>query len=384
LPPPLLLLHIFPTFAVGGAQVRFAALANRFGRGWRHAIVALDGNTACRERLHPDLDVSFPVVKLRKGDTAGSLRRCRRALLELQPDVLVTCNWGSIEWAMANVLVRLRHIHIEDGFGPEERTRQLPRRVWTRRLVLRHATMVLPSRTLERIALDIWRLPRRRVRYIPNGVDLTRFAAAPAGPAPWEGQGPVIGTVAALRPEKNLARLLRAFALLALPARLVIVGDGPERPGLEALARELGVAGSVHFTGHLAEPQSAYRHFDLFALSSDTEQMPLSVLEAMAAGLAVAATEVGDVAAMLAAENRPFVVPRDAASLAGAMAALLGDPEQRKTIGATNRARAVRDYDQETMFQAYAALFGGAPAGLPDRHGSGPPEPANAASALSP
>ena len=353
--------------------MRFAALANRFGPAWRHAVVAMDGNTACRERLRPDLEVTFPAVTLRKGDTVGNLGRCRRALLALRPDVLVTYNWGTIEWALANLLVRKRHIHVEDGFGPEERVRQLPRRVWTRRLVLRRATVVLPSRTLERIALAIWRLPPGRVRYIPNGIDLARFSPPPLeglggeagqgrgeGGVPWEGEGPVIGTVAALRPEKNLARLLHAFALLRQPARLVIVGDGPERAGLEALAGALGVAGAVHFTGHLAAPRDALWHFDLFALSSDTEQMPLSVLEAMASGLAVAATDVGDVASMLAAENRPFVVPRDALALAGAMAALLADPGRRATIGAANRAHAERNYAEATMFQAYAALFAGA------------------------
>lgn len=351
-PDPPLILHIFSTFAVGGPQVRFAALANRFGRTWRHAILAMDGNTACRERLHPALEVTFPLVSLRKGDTAGNIRRCRRALRDLRPDLLVTYNWGAIEWAMANLLVRVRHIHIEDGFGPEERSRQLPRRVWTRRLVLRRATVVLPSRTLERIARDIWRLPRRHLRYIPNGIDLAGLL-----PAVKERAGAAIGTVAALRPEKNLARLLEAFALLPAPARLIIVGDGPERPELEALAHRLGIAASVHFTGHLADPRDAIRQFDLFALSSDTEQMPLSVLEAMAAGLAVAATDVGDVATMLAAENRPFVVPCDAAALAAAMAALLADPVRRQAVGAANRARAEREYDQERMFRAYALLF---------------------------
>ncbi len=89
--------------------------------------------------------------------------------------------------------------------------------------------------------------------------------------------------------------------------------------------------------------------------------MPLSVLEAMAAGLAVAATDVGDVATMLADENHPFVVPCDAAALAEAMAALLADPALRQGIGAANRGRAEREYDQETMFRAYAGLFGGVP-----------------------
>lgn len=357
--PPRKLLHVFSTFAVGGPQVRFCTLADRLGPGFHHDIVAMDGNTACRERLGPGVSIGFPGIDIRKGATLGNVRRFAKALRTRRPDLLVTYNWGAIEWALANLLARRPHVHVEDGFGPEERDRQLPRRVALRRLALRRATVALPSHTLRRIATETWRLDPARVIYLPNGIFLPRFATGlPA--LGWPGEGPVIGTVAALRAEKNLARLLRAFASLRRdrPARLVIVGDGPARAELEALAGTLGIAGAVHFAGHLAEPAPAYRGFDLFALSSDTEQMPLSVLEAMAAGLAVAATDVGDVAAMLAEANRPFVAPREDAALARAMAALLDAPERRAMIGDANRARAARDYDEATMVQRYAALFG--------------------------
>ena len=171
----------------------------------------------------------------------------------------------------------------------------------------------------------------------------------------------MIGTVAALRPEKNLGRLLRAFALLpeGCQARLVIAGDGPERAALEALARELGVAERVQFTGHVADPARLYGGFDLFALSSDTEQMPLTVLEAMAAGLPVVATEVGDVRAMLCPENDPFVGPKEAAALAERLRDLLADAALRQRIGAANRAKAERDFDEQGMFHAWRALFDG-------------------------
>jgi glycosyltransferase involved in cell wall biosynthesis len=356
------LLHVFSTFAVGGPQVRFCTLVGRLGAGWHHDIVAMDGDLACRERLPPissGASVGFPLIKIRKGETLGNARRFYHTLRALGPDLLVTYNWGTIEWAMANAFARLPHVHVEDGFGPEERNRQIPRRVWLRRLLLRRATVALPSRTLWRIATEQWRLDPARVRYLPNGILLPRFAGD--GPPPeWPGEGPVIGTVAALRPEKNLPRLLRAFALVRQthPARLVIVGDGPELPGLQALAATLGVAGWTRFAGHMADPAAAYRGFDLFALSSDTEQMPLSVLEAMAAGLAVAATDVGDVATMLAEANRRFVVAQDDARLAEAMAALLDRPELRRALGAANRARAEREYDEAAMVRGYASLFG--------------------------
>jgi glycosyltransferase involved in cell wall biosynthesis len=355
---PRRLLHVFSTFAVGGPQVRFCTLVARLGPGWHHDIVAMDGNLACRERLPADASVGFPSVDIRKGEMLGNARRFFRALRALKPDLLVTYNWGSIEWAMANALARLPHVHIEDGFGPEERSRQIPRRVWFRRLLLRRATVALPSRTLWRIATEQWRLPAAHIRYLPNGILLPRFADGPA--ATWPGTGPVIGTVAALRAEKNLPRLLRAFAIVRRdrPARLVIVGDGRERTGLEALAASLGVGDSVHFAGHMAATETAYRGFVVFALSSDTEQMPLSVLEAMAAGLPVAATDVGDVAAMLAEANRPFVVALDDAALARAMAALLDRPDLARAVGAANRARAAAEYDEATMVRGYEALFG--------------------------
>jgi glycosyltransferase involved in cell wall biosynthesis len=348
-------LHVFSTFAVGGPQVRFAALATHLGDRWRHLVVAMDGNTACRERLASGLDVSFPDVAHRKGATLANVRAFRAFLRGQRPDVLVTSNWGSIEWAMANFVPVLRHIHIEDGFGPEERARQIPRRVWTRRLLLRRAEVVVPSLTLRAIATDIWRLPH--VRYLPNGIDLQRFCAAPR-PA---GPNPVIGTVAALRPEKNLARLLRAFRLIAdgCTARLVIVGDGPMRGELQALAGQLGLDGRVTFSGHTDAAETFYRGFDIFALSSDTEQMPLSVLEAMGSGLAVAATDVGDVRAMLAPDNDHFIVARDDVALADAMARLLANPSRARAIGTANRAKAERDYDQQDMFAAYEALLSG-------------------------
>ena len=355
------MLHVFPTFAVGGAQVRFAAVANRLGRDWRHAVIAMDGDLACRERLSPALDVTFPDVAVRKGDTLGNVRRFRRALQGLRPHVLVTCNWGTIEWAMANMPSLVRHVHTEDGPGPDEWSSPLRRRVWARRLVLRRPTVVVPSRKLASVAREAWGVRGRRLAYVPNGIDVDRFrppkdrSARPGGP------GPVIGTVAALRPEKNIARLLRAFARAATgtAARLVVAGDGSERPGLVELARTLGVADRVHFVGHVPCPEGLYADLDVFALSSDTEQMPFSVLEAMASGLPVAATDVGDVRAMVAAENRDFIVPLDEHALAERLRTLISDPSLARRIGAANRVKAVREFDQEQMFAAYAELWCG-------------------------
>lgn len=360
------LLHVFATFKVGGPQMRFAQLANHFGGAYRHVIVAMDGQTEALSRLAPGLEVEMRSVPVRRGQTWSNLKTFRALLDDVRPDLMVTSNWGSIEWALANLNGRVPHLHMEDGFGPEEANRQLPRRVWTRRLALWRSKVLLPSLTLYRIARDVWRLPQRHLIHVPNGVDCARFAvgadrtfAAAAG-IPDDGL-PVVGTVAALRAEKNLYRLLEAFALgnRQRPARLVIVGDGGERAGLAALAAKLGLAERVVFTGACPNPERLMPSFVLFALSSDTEQMPISVLEAMAAGLPLAATAVGDVGAMVAPENQPFIVPRDATALAGAISALLADPVRSRAIGQANAVRAGAMFDQSLMFEAYGNLFDG-------------------------
>lgn len=365
--PRRTLLHVFPTFAVGGAQMRFVQLANHFGRSYRHFIVSMSGNAEAFTRLSPDLDATLMPVAVKPGRTWPNLRTFRRVLKELRPDLLITSNWGTMEWAVANCDGLAPHLHMEDGFGPEEVARQLPRRIWTRRLALRRSTVMLPSRTLHTIASDIWRLPKRRLLHIPNGVDCERFGTG-ADPAfatarDLVGREPLIGTVSALRAEKNLSRLIEAFAEVVRlrPARLAIVGDGPELSRLKARASELGVADRVVFTGACAEPEKLLPSFTVFALSSDTEQMPLSVLEAMAAGLPVAATNVGDVRNMVSAENRPFVVDGGAIPLAQAILALLENPARATWIGKENALRAGKVFDRSLMFAAYRDLFDGVP-----------------------
>ena len=350
-----LVVHVFPTFAVGGAQVRFTAIANHFGPAFRHIVVALDGNLACRERLRPDLDVTFPTVAATKHAMLSNAWRYRAHLRAWRPDMLVTCNWGAIEFALANIVPLSRHLHVVDGFGPEERAAQLPRRALTRRIVLGRTPVVLPSRQLVRIATETWKLPPAVVRYVPNGIDLARFATEGERRGSPE---PVIGTVAALRTEKNIARLLRAFAMLP-SGRLVIVGDGPERPALQALAAALGLTERVRFAGQHQDTAGFYAQFDIFALSSDTEQMPLSVIEAMAAGLPVVATDVGDVRLMLTEENVPYVTRLDDAAMAAALGGLAADPERRRRIGLGNLAKARREFDQAAMFAAHGALWRG-------------------------
>jgi glycosyltransferase involved in cell wall biosynthesis len=368
--PPRHLLHAFSTFAVGGPQTRFVALANALKDRYRHTVLAMDGNYAAAAGLDKAVDcetVAMPVVKS-GGISLANLRNARAMLRRLRPDLLVTYNWGTIEWSLANWPAIVPHVHIEDGFGPDESPqRQNLRRVITRRLLLgRCARIIVPSHVLYDVATTRWRLPPRRVLHLPNGIDCGRFAVPPdralVAALGLDENGPVVGTVAALRAEKNLKRLVRIFAGLrqALGARLVIVGDGPERAAIEGEAARLGVADRVILAGALANPERILGRFGVFVLTSDTEQMPNSILEAMAAGLAIVATDVGDLKRMVAPENAPFVLPGEPeAAVTGALERLLGDDALRERIAAANQHRAQANYRLETMVERYDAVFSG-------------------------
>ena len=364
---PPVLLHVFPTLAVGGQQTRFAVIANRLRTAFSHRLVSLDGQDAATALLDRGLDYACHSAPAYSPNPIERWRGIVAAEAWRGADILVTYNWGAIEWAIVNrVRFGRPHIHLEDGFGPDEVDRQKLRRVLARRLTLARSTIVVPSRNLAEIACSHWRLDPHRVVYIPNGIDPLRFDGIPISGIPFFERHAgecVIGSFSPLRREKNLGRLLHAFAEVAAgssssPIRLVICGDGPERAALGELAERLGIADRTIFTGHVPKPEAVMGAFDLFAITSDTEQMPFAVIEAMAARLPVVATAVGDIATMVGEENRPFVVERDDRDrLILALAQLCRDQALRHRLGQANRVRVEESFCIAPMADAFFQIL---------------------------
>lgn len=359
------LLHVFSNFVPTGPELRTVELIHAFGRDLRHSIVSMDGRTTASDRLPPEAGVRLLASPPKAGSLATA-RRLRRLCLEERPDLVLTYNWGSFDMLLAARSVGFgRVIHHEEGFNPDETERFKSRRVWARRLVLPGAAaVVVPSERLRSVAVDVWRLRPERVKLLANGIRLDRYApGADPGLRARLGipeRALVVGTVGSLRAVKNQARLLDAIAKTGEGVHLLLVGDGEERPALEARAAMPDLAGRVCFAGYQEAPAAFYRAMDVFALSSDSEQMPVALLEAMASGLPAVSTDVGDVRSMLPPDQSPFLVAPDASAAAGLadrIAGLASSPDLRRRLGALNRKRAEERYSFDAMCARYRDLY---------------------------
>ena len=355
------LVHIIPRFAPGGAEVRTTTLINSFGPRFRHTIVSLDRDLSASERIDPSIEINYTTVAHTRNPVLA-IARLRRLLRSCRPDLVLTYNWGSMDGFVAAAFGSgVPVIHTEDGFGPEEAREQKYRRVLTRRLALRRAYRVIaPSRTLVDIMRQTWKLPEEKIEYIPNGIDVETFSPGerfrsfgiPPGRI-------VVGSVGSLTTTKRYDLLIDLCAAVGngRPITLLIAGEGPARAVLERKAKSLGL--DLVLAGFQKDPRPVYRSIDVFALTSRTEQMPLSLLEAMACGLPVLSTDVGDVKETVSADNRPFVTS-DRAGLISALASLLGDDKLRQSLGAANRSRAAQQYRITRMLERYRGLYEGA------------------------
>lgn len=363
---PPRLLHVHGAFSLGGKEARAVRLMNLWGDRFHHSIVSADpAAMGARAAIDPAITVDFPDCPPLTG--RPGLRRFHAIARFLSSfDLILTYNWGAMDAVMSHLfyvsfLELPPLIHHEDGFNADESSRLKPHRNLYRRLALRTAhALVVPSIRLDQIARNVWRQPADKVHLIPNGIDTARYLPPPepdAIPGLVRSPGKLLaGALAGLRPVKNIPRLVRAIAPHRDRLQLVVVGEGPEREAVLAEAARHGLD-DICMAGFLPEPWRFIGLFDIFALSSDSEQFPISLVEAMAAGLPVASMDVGDVAHMVAPENRPFIAD-DEETLSAALGALAADPHLRVRLGESNRRRACRDFTEQAMMDAYSALYG--------------------------
>ncbi|MCX8474878.1 MAG: glycosyltransferase family 4 protein [Sphingomonas sp.] len=373
---PIHILHLHSTFNLGGKESRAVRLMNAFGDRARHTIVSampdqLNARDAIARGVKYEIAQNPPPLSGRP--SAKRYEEIARFMRRF--DLVLTYNWGAIDGVMAARVFGKGLppiVHHEDGFNQDEAERLNPVRNMYRRIALPAANaLVVPSHVLEKVAVKHWRQPAGRVHRIANGVATKLYAGKPdASLIPQlanRREGEVfIGCVAGLRPVKDLPMLVRACAGVNARFKLVILGEGPERQNILDAAEAMAIEDQLILPGFLPEPHRYMGLFDIFALSSRSEQAPISVIEAMAAGLPVVSTRVGDIPVMVAPENEPFLAPRHhEVDLRDRIDTLARHPDSMRYIGGQNRERARALFDEAQMIAAYARLYGAA-MGRPD------------------
>jgi glycosyltransferase involved in cell wall biosynthesis len=351
-----------------------------------HVICFDTEQSALYERLQ-SLGVEVDEIPCPNRVNVGVMARIGAVAWRLRPQVIHCYNprpmlYGGTVARVTGVRAVLGTLSAFACLTPDGQYRFLPQRLvsTSRRNRMRNRVAALLVKAIGTVSPSLGRnfcryngIDLARLRVVPYGVDVARFAAVtPEEIAAFrarQGLPPgaiVIGSVGRLVEQKDYPTQLRAFALAAArnPALIMLLlGDGPLRGEIEALVRSLGIADRVRFAGHSNEVPVALRSMEIYVLASKFEPYGVSLLEAKAAGTAIVATRVNEVAEILS-EDRPggdaagrLVPPEDPAAMAEAFVALAADPAVRKALGARAAREAVVKHSLRASIDAYQALY---------------------------
>lgn len=366
-----LIAHVVYRFDIGGLENGVVNLLNRMPRErYRHAVVALTEATAFRRRVTRN-DVRFVELRKAPGHGIKLLPRLVRVFRELRPDLVHTRNLAALEasapaW-LARVPVRVHGEHGRDVADLDGSNRGYR---WVRRAYRPFVDhYVTVSRDLERYLVDAVGISRARVSRIVNGVDTEAFSPAVvrSRPADWpfDDRAWIVGTVGRLQAVKNQVLLARAFVrmldvapVLRERLRLVIAGDGPLRAEVHAVLAAANAQDLAWLPGARDDVATILRGLDVFVLPSLAEGISNTILEAMASGLPVVATDVGGNSELVERGETGVLVPADdAGALAEALLAYALGPERARAAGRAGRARAERLFSLDAMVAQYSSLY---------------------------
>lgn len=211
------------------------------------------------------------------------------------------------------------------------------------------------------------RFPANKVHVIPNGVDTQVFQPNPSMRRLIRRQlqipesSPLVGIVAALRPEKNHGLLVRSAVRVLIDqpeCHFVIIGDGPERPFIEQQIAELGLQHRFHLLGNRQDTPHLLAALDVFVLCSLNEANPVSILEALSTGIPVVSTDVGSIHETVINDKTGFLVPsEDAVAFASRICELLRAPQRASKLGRNGREHVVRGWSLDNMVNGYQSLI---------------------------
>lgn len=359
-------LHVMDTLAVGGVELTLLRLIERTRDRFEHSVCCIRDLGIYADRFESAGARLVLVGKVPRHDW-GVPWRIAKVCRAVRPHIVHTRNWGTIEGAVAARLTRVPVvIHGEHG-GDAYNAARPPRRDRFRRLLFPFLDCVVAvSGQLERWLLDDLGVPPHKAVLVPNGVDTDSFRPCTDRERLRCERGYVpthllIGAVGRLDAVKDYPTLIAAFemALRRQPAaRLVIVGDGPERDSLVREISRRNLQDAVRLAGHQDDVREWLAAMDLFVQASLMEGTSNALLEAMAVGVPVIATRVGgNPEVVVDGVSGRLVPPGDPPALAAAMEASICDGAGRSQHGAAGRERVARAYSMTSMIDAYTKLY---------------------------
>ena len=363
---PITVCQLLHSMTVGGAEVLAARLARRLCGQFRFVFACLDEVGPLGADLR---DEGFSVVLLgrKPGLDWGCPIRLARLLRDKKVDVVHAHQYGPFFYGLAARFPGLGRPILFTEHGRHQPDFPRPKRMLVNRLLLSRRDRVVGVGAAVRRALIAYEgIPARRVAVLYNGIDVDAFAASSDRATARRDMGAregefVILQVARLDYLKDHATAVRTLArvIRQVPrARLVLVGDGPERVGIEALVCELNLSDRVSFLGTRKDVDRLLHGADLFLLTSVSEGIPLTVIEAMAAGLPVVATDVGGLREVVVEGVTGLLAPASAVvGLADCVLKLANDPDLRSTMGTAGRKRAKDHFDEPRMAAEYGQLY---------------------------
>ncbi len=359
-------LHIVPLLSPGGAERVTVHIVTRLNRQrYEAAVVSLGRRKECDlDRLLEEAGVEVRYLGKPPGFDYRMYHKLYRTLRDYRPDIVHT-HMQVLRYALPSILLLKRASLLHTIHNLAERDVE-PRARFIQRYAFNHG--VVPIGVATEVALSVERLYGiQECRVISNGIPTDRYARPQVSRKEWrarEGFGDddvLFVCVARFAPQKNHALLLKAFAQGPASdpnAHLVLVGEGVLRERLEEQVKNLGLARQAHFLGLRTDIPEVLGAMDVFVLSSDYEGNPLSVMEAMAAGLPIVSTAAGGVPDLFEYGKEGFLVqPGDVQGLSNSMASLLGNREARQSLGMAAARRAREKLDVSTMVQAYEGLY---------------------------
>ncbi len=364
---PIRVALVITELNVGGAERCLVNLATGLDRRkFEVAVISLaprpagDQQTLVRRLEEAELAVTFLDARS-AWQAASTMRRLRRAVCDAGADVVQTFLFHA-DVLTALACRRMGATRLVQGIRVADPSRW---RMRAQRFAARRARRVVcVSQAVVDFARDRVGIPAEKLVMIPNAVDVAPFQAAEPARLAAEGvpdQRQVLLCLGRLHRQKGLDWLLQqAPAILAqLPEHdLVIVGRGPEQPALASLAEKGGLAGRVHFLGWRSDIPQLLRRSALLVLPSRWEGMPNVVLEAMAAGRAVAAADTHGVRELLGENGSSQIFAGgDAESLVGTVVRLGQNPAQAADLGRQNLQRAEAEFSLSAMVGAYQRLY---------------------------